>query len=99
MAVSGLHNALNPRTRMPRLEDAVGQVLPDDGTAGALAGRVWRPELEGPSVVAIRDGGVFDVSRAFPTMRDLCEAEDPAAALARADGERVGSVEAILANT
>jgi fumarylacetoacetate (FAA) hydrolase family protein len=88
-----------PRTRMPRLEDAIRNVLPDDGIAGALAGRVWRPELNGPSVVAVREGGVFDVSRAFPTMRDLCEAEEPAEALAHADGERVGSLEEILANT
>jgi fumarylacetoacetate (FAA) hydrolase family protein len=86
---------------MPRLEDAIQNVLPDDGTAGALAGRVWRPELNGPSVAAIREGGVFDVSRAFPTMRDLCEAGDPAAALAQAqaEGEPVGSLAEILANT
>ncbi|HZB36717.1 MAG TPA: fumarylacetoacetate hydrolase family protein [Beijerinckiaceae bacterium] len=84
---------------MPRLEDAISNVLPDDGAAGALAGRVWRTELEGPSVVAIRDGAAFDISRAFPTMRDLCEAADPAAELARADGERVGALDAILANT
>jgi fumarylacetoacetate (FAA) hydrolase family protein len=84
---------------MPRLEDAISNVLPDDGAAGALAGRVWRTELEGPSVVAIRDGAAFDISRAFPTMRDLCEAADPAAELAGADGERVGALDAILANT
>src|SRR5688500_14003986 len=85
--------------RMPRLEDAVTEVLPGDGAVGALAGRVWRPELEGPSVVAIRESGVFDVSRAFPTMRDLCEADDPAAALAGVAGERIGPVEEVLANT
>jgi fumarylacetoacetate (FAA) hydrolase family protein len=84
---------------MPRLEDAISEVLPTDRTAGALAGRVWRPELEGPSVAAVRAGGVFDVSRAFPTMRDLCEEDDPAAALAHAEGERVGPLEEILANT
>jgi fumarylacetoacetate (FAA) hydrolase family protein len=44
-------------------------------------------------VVAVRDGALFDVSRAFPTMHDLCEATDPAAALCAA-GERIG-----LANT
>ena len=31
--------------------------LPTDGYAGALAGRVWRPELGGPSVVAVRTEG------------------------------------------
>ena len=84
---------------MARLEDGLTDVLPGDGTAGALGGRVWLPRVEGPAVVAIRDGGVFDVSRAFPTMRDLCEAGDPAAALRAVAGERVGALADILANT
>ena len=73
--------------------------LPDDGFAGVLAGRVFRPDVEGPSVVAIRAGGVFDVSATFPTMSELCEQADPAAALQAAEGELLGSLEAILANT
>jgi len=73
--------------------------LPADGTAGALAARIWRPEHEGPSVAAVRASGVFDVSDAFPTMRDLCEASDPAAALRHAAGERIGGLDRILANT
>src|SRR6266542_3748859 len=73
--------------------------LPADGFAGALAGRVWRPDQDGPSVVAIRANGVMDISRAFPTMRDLCETENPAAALHAADGEPLGALETILANT
>jgi len=84
---------------MARLEDGLADVLPGDGTVGALGGRVWLPRVEGPAVVAIRDGGVFDVSRAFPTMRDLCEAGDPAAALRAVAGERVGALADILANT
>jgi fumarylacetoacetate (FAA) hydrolase family protein len=78
---------------------AVAGALPVDGTRGALAGRAWRPDRAGPSVVAIREAGVFDISRHFPTMRDLCEAKTPAAALRAADGERIGSVEDLLANT
>ncbi|MDE2335214.1 MAG: fumarylacetoacetate hydrolase family protein [Rhodospirillales bacterium] len=74
-------------------------VLPTDGAAAALAGRVWRPDAEGPSVVAIRGGEVIDISAGFPTMRDLCEAPDPAAALRAAHGEALGPLEAILANT
>ena len=55
--------------------------LPEDGYAGVLAGRVFRPDVDGPSVVAIRADGVYDVSAHFPTMSELCEQADPAAAL------------------
>ena len=84
---------------MSRFQDALAPALPDDGVAGALAGRVWRPEVNGPSVVAIRAEGVVDISAAFPTMRDLCEAPDPAAALRAAAGPVLGSLESVLANT
>ena len=73
--------------------------LPADPFAGALAGRVWRPDVNGPSVVAVRDNGVFDISAAFPTMRDLCEAPSPAEALHAADGPRIGPLSDILAQT
>ena len=84
---------------MADLRDALQPVLPDDAARAALAGRVWRPDLAGPSVVAVRDGALVDISRAFPTIRDLCEAADPIAALRGADGERIGEVDAVLANT
>ena len=54
---------------------------------------------EGPCVVAIRAEGVINISRAFPTMRDLCETPDPAAALRGARGENLGPLDVILANT
>jgi fumarylacetoacetate (FAA) hydrolase family protein len=73
--------------------------LPDDASSAALAGRVWRPELAGPSVVAIRDGIAVDICATFPTMRDLCETADPQAALGAAQGEAIGGVDAVLANT
>jgi fumarylacetoacetate (FAA) hydrolase family protein len=73
--------------------------LPTDGTAGTLVGRVWRPEHAGPSVVVIRADGVYDISRAYPTMRDLCESPDPAASVAGAQADRIGDLAAILANT
>jgi fumarylacetoacetate (FAA) hydrolase family protein len=73
--------------------------LPADGTAGALVGRVWVPgDPGGPSVVAIRAGGVFDLSRAAPTMADLLNADDPVA-LARTAGEPIGELAPILANS
>jgi fumarylacetoacetate (FAA) hydrolase family protein len=74
-------------------------VLPVDGYSGALAGRVWRPEFGGPSVVAARIDGLFDVTRDFPTIRDLAELADPATALRQARGERFASLAEVLANT
>ncbi|HEX3680144.1 MAG TPA: fumarylacetoacetate hydrolase, partial [Galbitalea sp.] len=73
-------------------------LLPADGVGGALAGRIWDPAVGGPSVVAVRDGGVWDVAADFPTMRDLCEQADPASSLASAKGVWMGSVEGVLAN-
>src|SRR5689334_14735073 len=73
--------------------------LPLDRYAGALAGRVWRPDAGGPSIVAVRHDGVFDISHRFPTMRDLCETDDPAGAVRAASGEPLGLLEPILANT
>jgi fumarylacetoacetate (FAA) hydrolase family protein len=72
--------------------------LPADGMAGALAGRVWRPDI-GPSVAAIRADGVFDISRHAATMRDLCELADAVSLVRSGEGERIGSLEEILANT
>ena len=62
---------------MISIELSVETTLPDDGTSGTLVGRVWRPDVGGPSVVAIGADGVIDVSGKLPTMRDLCEAADP----------------------
>jgi len=73
--------------------------LPVDAAKASLAGRVWRPDVDGPSVVAVRGDGVFDISAEFSTMRDLCEAASPTAALKAAKGERIGSIADILANT
>jgi fumarylacetoacetate (FAA) hydrolase family protein len=84
---------------MSRFGDAVQPAQPEDADAAALVGRVWRPELAGPSVVALRDGALVDITAAFPTVRDLCEAPDPAAALRAAPGEALGPLAPVLANT
>ncbi len=84
---------------MPAATASPSQVaLPDDPGA-ALMGRAWRPDLGGPSVIAIRPDGAFDITAAFPTSCHLAAAADPAAALRAADGERLGSVADLLANT
>jgi fumarylacetoacetate (FAA) hydrolase family protein len=84
---------------MIQLHDAIASPLPEDATAGALASRVWRPDVQGPAVVAIREAGVIDISPGFATMRDLCESRDPAAALRAATGESLGELGVILRNT
>ena len=73
--------------------------LPTDSASGTLIGRVWRPDVGGPSVVVIRADGVYDISRSYPTMRDLCEAPDPAAGVAGARADRFTDLAALLANT
>ena len=74
-------------------------ILPEDADDAALMGRAWRPDCAGPSVVAIRRDGVFDISAQFPTTTLLCAAPDPASALRNATGERIGDLAALLANT
>jgi fumarylacetoacetate (FAA) hydrolase family protein len=84
---------------MTALREALQPVLPDDSAQAALVGRVWRPDVGGPSVVAVRDGEVIDISAAFATVRDLCEFDDPADRLRSASGERIGRLDEVLANT
>jgi len=75
-------------------------ILPADGAAGTLVGRVWRPDIDGPSVVVVRkDGSVEDVTRAAPTVAGLMNEPDPVALLRGAAGERLGTVDEILANS
>ncbi len=63
----------------------------DDYATGCFAGRIWRADPGGPSLVTLRDGRVIDVTcRAVPTMRDLLELSDPAVWLATAPGTDLG---------
>jgi fumarylacetoacetate (FAA) hydrolase family protein len=82
-----------------RMDLNAATTLPADGTAGTLVGRAWRPDVDGPAVVAVRADGLYDISRVFPTVRDLAEAREPGAAVAAAPGERIGALAAVLANT
>ncbi len=83
---------------MPIMTDAAF-ILPDDFADAALMGRIWRPDLASPSVVAIRQDGVFDITENFPTASQLAEGADPAAVLRAARGERVGVLQDLLTNT
>lgn len=72
-------------------------VLPDDADRAMLVGRAQTPD--GPSVVVLRGGELVDISRTFPTMRDLTERADPAVAAASAGGIAIGSFADVWANT
>ena len=66
---------------------------------GIRIGRVWRPDVGGPSVVVLRGNALEDISATAPTVRDLCERDDPVAEISTAAGEPVGALNDILRNT
>jgi fumarylacetoacetate (FAA) hydrolase family protein len=73
------------------------QCLPRDLDRALLIGRVWRGSpIEGPSVVVVRDGEVFDITASAPTTSDLFDRDDVAAFARSAPGEKLGSVQALL---
>ena len=84
---------------MSALGGALKETMPADAAWAALAGRVWLPAAGGPAVAALQSGVLVDLTPAFPTMRDLCEAEEPAHVVRTARGEAIGPVEEVLANT
>ena len=46
---------------------------------GSFVGRVWSKETEGPLLVKIKGGYLYDItSKETPTMRDLLEMKNPA---------------------
>ena len=74
------------------------QFLPEDGFSGTLVGRAWIPtqipgQVAGPAVIAIREGGIYDITETAPTMCDLLEAPNPAASVKAARGKKIASVE------
>jgi len=74
--------------------------LPVDGHAGTLVGRAWVPgPLAGPSVVAFRPDGVFELAPAVATMAGLLEHDDPVGLVRATPGRRLCSLQALLANT
>jgi len=84
---------------MAELSLTVEACLPEDRRQATLVGRVWRPDADGPSVVALRGDRLVDISAAVPTVSELFNRPDAAALARDAAGEEVGAIGEILANS
>jgi fumarylacetoacetate (FAA) hydrolase family protein len=71
--------------------------LPDDLDHALLIGRVWRTTpVDGPSVVVVRGGQVFDITPTVPTTADLFDRADAVQIARDAPGEALGPVNALI---
>jgi fumarylacetoacetate (FAA) hydrolase family protein len=87
--MSAIRNLLTP-----------ARCLPADHERALLIGRVWQPDVAGPSVVRVTGEGIFDVSALAPTISELLELPDPAAAVRASDAApRIADTATVLANS
>ncbi len=64
---------------------------------GTFVGRVWLPNEQGPALVVVRSGVLFDItSKDAPTMRDLVEMDDPVGFVRAMPGREIAPFEAIM---
>lgn len=83
---SGYDNSMTSELNLPR--------------EGTFVFRIWRPDLSGPSICALRGTDLIDVTcKDVPTLRDLLERADPAAWLASAEGVSLGGLQEIAENS
>jgi fumarylacetoacetate (FAA) hydrolase family protein len=76
------------------------RALPDDYDRAELIGRVWRPDLEGPSVAYLKGDSVYDFSSVAATTSELLNGRNPIAAIRDAESlPLIGSVAEVLANS
>ena len=67
---------------------------------GTYVGRIWNSEAVGPSVVAVQEGNVIDLTdREAPTVRDLLEMADPLTFIRRNQRPVICSVDGLLDGT
>jgi fumarylacetoacetate (FAA) hydrolase family protein len=75
------------------------RTLPEDCERATLVGRVWLPDVSGPSPVIVDGNELCDISSIAPTVADLLNLEDPVAAIRRAMSlPHVGTLTDVLAN-
>lgn len=72
--------------------------LPEDLDRALLIGRVWRPApINGPSVIVVRGGQIFDITRFAATTADLFDLSNVIDVARTAPGEPLGTVQALIA--
>ena len=73
--------------------------LPQDLERALLVGRVWRAgAIDGPCVVAVRQGEVVDITAHAATVSELLERDDLLDVVRNAPGESLGSAQALIDN-
>jgi fumarylacetoacetate (FAA) hydrolase family protein len=79
---------------------SLSSILPRDAAEAVLVGRVWQSApVSGPSIVAIRQGEVIDVTHCAATMADLLDHPDLLHIATQAPGKSLGPVAAIIDNS
>ena len=73
--------------------------LPRDHDRAMLVGRAFLPGVDGPAVVRVTAEGVFDLSRIAPTMSELLEVRDTAAAIRAGALRTIADTATVLANS
>lgn len=70
------------------------ECLPSDLELATLVGRIWREDsdVSGPSVVAVRNGRLVDITPAVGTMAGLLDRSDALSVVRNAPGQDCGSV-------
>ena len=75
----------------------VGSIVPGEGV---LLGRALVPGFGHPRVVTVRAGALVDItSKTAPTVRDICEMDDPSRYVADAAALPVAALDAAIANS
>jgi fumarylacetoacetate (FAA) hydrolase family protein len=75
------------------------EILPEDGTAGTLVGRLWVGGTQaGPRTIVARADGLYDLSALAPTLTDLFDMADAAKKVRAYKGEKIGTLDDALKN-
>ncbi len=72
------------------------EILPEDGTRALLVGRVWSDLADGPCVVTVRDGQVYDLTPVSATISGLLEMNGLSDAVRIEDLEQIGTLDDFL---